>query len=181
MERSLPGFHLTPAIHTDGDRLHELFCLPAVYRYLADGIPPARGITSRWIDRSEQDRRRTPAVGLFLLQENEEQIVGCVRTHFLDAPRTAELTYVLHPQLWGIGLATAMGWTAMQQAFDSTLVETMLAGTDDPNTASVAVMRRLGMRFLRHTRNPRWAGVEYVRQVQDPLPDPVPATLPMRT
>jgi len=104
-----------------------------------------------------------------------------VRTHFLDAPRTAELTYVLHPQLWGRGLATAMGWTAMQRAFDSALVETMLAGTDDPNTASVAVMRRLGMRFLRRTRNPRWTGVEYVRQVQDPLPDPVPATLLMHT
>jgi len=52
-----------------------------------------------------------------------------------------------------------------------------MAGTDDPNEASLRVMHRLGMRFLRRTQNPRWPGVEYVRQRADPLPEPVPRTL----
>jgi len=174
-------FLLVPADDTDGDRLHDLFCLPDVYRYLADGIPPAREITSRWIEKSHMDRLRTPDVGLFLLMLDGERIAGCARTLFLDAPRTAELTYVLHPEQWGQGLATSMGWTVMQRAFDSGYFETMIAGTDDPNTASVAVMRRLGMRFLRRTRNPRWTGVEYVRGHDDPLPEPVPERLRFST
>ena len=120
-------------------------------------------------------------LGLDRLLAGDDRILGCVRTHFLTAPRTTELTYVLHPELWGRGIATAMGWTAMQQAFGSGCVDAVIAATDDPNTASVAVMRRLGMRFLGHTRNPRWSGVEYVRHRSDPWPDPVPRSLVMGT
>lgn len=174
------NFFLKPADDPDGERLHELFCLPDVYRYLADGVPPARATTNRWLEKSHEDRGRTPCVGLFVLIEGRDRLIGCVRTHFLEQPGMVELTYVLHPDFWGQGLATSMGWTAMQRAFGSGLVDTMLAGTDDPNTASVAVMRRLGMRFLRRTRNPRWTGVEYVRQHHDPAPDPLPAILPMK-
>lgn len=171
---------LEPVTAAHGDALHELFCLPAVYRYLADGSPPPRRITTQWIEKSRQDRAVTPAIGLFRLITETERIIGCVRTHLLAEPRTAELTYVLHPDFWGRGLATSMGWTAMQRAFDSGCVDTIIAGTDDPNTASRAVMERLGMRFLRHTRNPRWAGVEYVRHRDDPWPEPVPGPLPIR-
>ena len=174
-------YRLVPVDFAHGDGLHELFCLPEVYRYLADGAPPDREITTRWIEKSFADRTITPDVGLYRLLSADDRILGCVRTHFLAAPRTTELTYVLHPEAWGRGLATAMGWTAMQQAFGSGCVDTMIAATDDPNTASVAVMRRLGMRFLRHTRNPRWSGVEYVRHRSDPWPDPVPRSLVMGT
>lgn len=173
------GRHLIRVEIEHGDRLHELFGLPDVYRYLADGAPPARAITDRWLEKSFVDRERTPCVGLFELIDGEAGLIGCVRTHFLDQPETVELTYVLHPAFWGRGIATSMGWTAMCRAFDSGLVATVIAGTDDPNTASLAVMRRLGMRFLRRTQNPRWSGVEYVRHRDDPAPEPMPALLPM--
>ena len=169
---------LVPAPFEHGDRLHALFCMPEVYRYLADGAPPARAITDHWLEKSSLDRARTPCVGLFELLEGEDRLIGCGRTHLLEESGAAELTYVLHPDFWGQGLATMMGWTLMQQAFDSALVETMIAGTDDPNTASQAVMRRLGMRFHRHTQNARWSGVEYIRRADDPTPDPVPGTVP---
>ncbi|MGE0621398.1 MAG: GNAT family N-acetyltransferase [Pseudomonadales bacterium] len=174
-------FELRLAEASHGDQLHELFCLPDVYRYLADGAPPAREITSRWIEKSREDREVTPEVGLFRLLGESGRLIGCVRTHFLNPPRTAELTYVLHPDFRGCGLATSMGWTAMRRAFDSGHVDTVIAGTDDPNTASVAVMRRLGMRFRRKIQNPRWPGVEYVLERLDPWPTPVPRLLPMRT
>jgi RimJ/RimL family protein N-acetyltransferase len=166
-------------MEADGDRLHELFVVPLVYRYLADGVPPARHITSAWIERSAQDRAQAD-VGLWLLVDADDRIAGCVRTHLLDALHTAELTYVLHPGLWGRGLATRMGWTAMQAAFDDGRIERVIAGTDDPNVASRAVMERLGMRFLRTTRNPRWTGVEYFRGRDDAPPVPVPGLIERR-
>jgi hypothetical protein len=49
------------------------------------------------------------------------------------------------------------------------------AGTDLPNKASLAVMRRLGMRFHNDVQYPLGAGVEYVMHRDDvgPLPKPV--------
>ena len=164
----------------DGERLHELFCLPDVYRYLADGAAPDVAITRQWIRRSHAERQTVGGIGLRLLIDADDVLIGCVRTHLLEEPRTAELTYVLHPAVWGRGLATRMGWTAMQAAFDGGAVERIIAGTDDPNTASRAVMERLAMRFLRSTRNPRWRGVEYLRERRDPPPDPIPEFLTIR-
>lgn len=171
------SFHLRLVTQADGDRLHQLFVLPPVYRYLADGVAPPRHITSEWIARSATDRAQAD-VGLWLLVDARDSILGCVRTHLRAEPLTAELTYVLHPDLWGRGLATRMGWTATVAAFNDGRIERMIAGTDDPNVASRAVMERLGMRFLHATRNARWAGVEYVRLRDDPAPEPLPALIP---
>ncbi|MEZ5559182.1 MAG: GNAT family N-acetyltransferase [Pseudomonadales bacterium] len=171
-------WRLTRGTQHDVIRLHQLFCTPAVYRYLADGYPPPRSATEAWIQRGIDDQQRGD-LGLWLLQNKPTGLAGCVRTHLLDAPETAELTYVLHPDWWGRGLATSMGWTATCHAFAGGRIVQMIAGTDEPNTASAAVMRRLGMRYLRATQNPRWPGVEYVRQRDDPPPDPLPSLLPI--
>jgi hypothetical protein len=61
---------------------------------------------------------------------------------------------LLHPRWWGHGLATRMSWTVMHQAFEAGHVEHIVAGADTPNTASVAVMRRLGMQVLRTVQYP---------------------------
>jgi hypothetical protein len=49
------------------------------------------------------------------------------------------------------------------------------SGTDLPNTASLAVMRRLGIGFHKNVQYPLGAGVEYVLHRDDagPLPKPV--------
>jgi [ribosomal protein S5]-alanine N-acetyltransferase len=163
----------------DRDALHELFCLPDVYRYLADGVPPQLAVTQRWIEKGREDSTLVPQLGLFNLVDSDRRICGCVRTHLLDEPTIAELTYVLHPKLWGRGIATAMAWTAIRLAFESQRVGAIVAGTDDPNEASLAVMNRLGMKFLRRTQNPKWSGVEYVRYRSDPPPDLVPQIIPL--
>ena len=52
-------------------------------------------------------------------------------------------------------VATRMAWTAITRAFASPHIDYIVAGHDLPNTASSAVMRRLGMRFTRMS-DTRW-------------------------
>jgi RimJ/RimL family protein N-acetyltransferase len=66
----------------------------------------------------------------------------------------------------------------MQRAFEAGHVEQIVAGADMPNTASVAVMRRLGMTFLRTVQYPLGPGVEYVYRHDDPAPMPLPTAIP---
>jgi hypothetical protein len=55
-----------------------------------------------------------------------------------------------------------MAWTAITHAFLSSQIDSVIAGTDLPNAASVAVIRRLGMRFHKKVQYPLGAGVGYV-------------------
>ena len=56
-------------------RLHQLFCTPAVYRYLADGHPPPQSATEAWILRAIEDQQRGD-LGLWLLQNQHTGLAG---------------------------------------------------------------------------------------------------------
>ena len=58
----------------------------------------------------------------------------------------------------------------MSVAFQT--IPVIVAGADGANTASIGVMRRLGMRFNRKVQYPLGTGVEYFRRHDDPAPDP---------
>jgi RimJ/RimL family protein N-acetyltransferase len=68
-----------------------------------------------------------------------------------------------------------MAWTTITHAFLSSQIDSVIAGTDLANTASLAVMRRIGMRFHKEVHYPLGAGVEYVQHWDDtrPLARPV--------
>ena len=178
-------YSLSPARQADADALHQMLCLPQVCRYLADGAPPPRAITDAWLDKSAVDFERHE-VGLWLLHGGQE-LAGCVLLDVLDtlpgnagpkSKKAAELTYVLHPEHWGKGLATRMAWTVITHAFDVG-VDVILAGVDSPNTASRAVIKRLGMKFYRTVRYTLGQGEEYLLWANDPPPASKPAFLPI--
>lgn len=170
-------WHLRRVTDADTNALYDLMCIPAVYRYLADNAVPPRSVLEDWITRSHHDFTEC-GIGLWILEHSDGQLAGCVRLEADLAGRSAELTYVLHPQFWGFGLATRMSWTVMQLAFARSTIEQIIAGADDPNAASFAVMRRLGMTFVRHVQYPAGPGKEYLFRRSDPLPSPVPEPLP---
>lgn len=106
-------------------------------------------------------------------------MVGCVGLEEDLRPGTAELVYLLHPDHWGEGLATRMSWTIVDWSFRTKQLEQVVAGADEPNTASVAVMKRLGMQYLRAVSYPLGPGVEYVMRHTDPKPRPLPRLIPL--
>jgi RimJ/RimL family protein N-acetyltransferase len=73
-----------------------------------------------------------------------------------------------------------MAWTAITHAFRSRQIDAVIAGADLPNTASFAVMRRLGMRFHKSVQYPLGDGAEYLLHRNDAGPTPRPALIPLR-
>ena len=169
-------WHLRRASEQDVDALYALLCVPEVYRYLSDGVPPPRWQAEKWIELNRADNAAS-GLGLWLLEDDTHRLAGCVGLEADSRPRTGELIYLLHPEYWGQGLATRMSWTVVERVFRKRLLDQIVAGADGPNQASVAVMSRLGMKYLRAVRYPLGPGVEYVLRHDDPKPTPLPDPL----
>ena len=144
----------------DIDAVHVLLSEPEVYKYLGDGVAPPPAVAEQWVNESDA-LHRDHGGGLWILQASDASaVLGLVLLGDYAEGRI-ELTYVLQPSVWGQGLATRMAHTAMTVCFAHGTVSTIWAGADAPNTASIAVMERLGMRFWRHATYPAGPGVEY--------------------
>lgn len=177
--QSHDGWHLRSATWDDIDGLHDLASKPPVYRYLFDGVAPARELIARRLAEGIAGAAGT-GQGVWLLEGCASRYAGCVELRPYPSPRSSELTYLLDPAHWGRGLAVRMAWTAIAQAFLSHEINSVIAGADLPNTASFAVMRRLGMRLHKAVQYPLGDGAEYVLHRGDPSPMPRPALIPLR-
>ena len=173
IEAEIPAWRLRAATIDDTEALLALASCPPVFRYLFDGAAPDRDTIAGLLARSIATASDT-GLGMWLLEDAVGPSCGCVQLRPDLASRSAELYYLLHPSYWGQGLATRMAWTAIAQAFLEQQIDMVIAGTDLPNRASLAVMRRLGMRFHRDVRFPLGAGVEYALHRDDPAPTPRP-------
>ena len=151
---------LRNATQQDEGKIHRLFCVPEVFEYLADGKEPPPSIASAWVNAAATDLAKYGGGLWVLVDAADVHVRGLVRLAG-DHKGELELTYLLHPSLWGLGLATRMAHTVMKQAFSAGLASTIWAGADSPNKASFAVMARLGMQFRREVRYPLGAGMEY--------------------
>jgi [ribosomal protein S5]-alanine N-acetyltransferase len=160
----------------DLDGLYALATIPLVYCYLFDGEPPSREYIARRLGQRVSDPR-AGCFGLWFLQDGPQRYAGRVELWPHETPRTAEITWLLHPDLWGHGLASRMAWSAIEVAFASGQADAVIAGADSPNVASLALMRRLGMRFHRNVTYPLGSGVEYIKYIlhrgtHGPIPRP---------
>ena len=125
-----------------------LASMPMVYRYLFDGEAPDKELIADRIAQYQQ--------GNWSWYVGVRASLRAIRDRALrpypSAPRTAEITYLLNPGYWGQGLAVRMAWTAIAHAFGSSQIDAVVAGADQPNTASLVVMRHLGMWFHQNVR-----------------------------
>lgn len=164
------------SLDVEEEEIHELLCVPQVYEYLADGVEPAPSIARDWIRQSADDFDRFGG-GLWALESAwRHQILGLTRLSDFDDGEL-QLTYLLHPSIWGRGYATRMAHTAMNRAFTTRVATSVWAGADVANEASVSVLKHLGMSFRRDVDYPAGPGVEYVMTAAafddrrfDPLP-----------
>ena len=162
----------------DFDGYRALAANPLVYQYLFDGVPPDKEYITRLLTPSVTNTGET-ALGMWFLENVSARYAGCVELRPYPSLRSAELTYLLHPSYWGQGLALRMAWTVIAHAFLMSQIDFIIAGADLPNTPSIAVMRRLGMRFHKNVQGPLGAGVEYVLRRDDVGPLPKPVLIPL--
>lgn len=146
---------LTPAGHEDVAHLRTLLNHPDVGRYLLDGNP----VPVSWVEKEiEGSRRRFEAgsCGLWVARPRDAEsrkeagpasipVTGMAGFRPFFDPPELQLLYAIHPRAWGRGLATEAARAVRDFAFRELGFEEVVAATDEPNTASAAVLSRLGM------------------------------------
>lgn len=155
------SWRLRPADSNDTDGLYALDSMPLVYRYLFDGSPPDKEFIRRRVAENVANAGVT-GLGMWFLEDVSTRYAGCVELRPYPAAGTVEVIYLLDPRFWGRGLAQRMAWSAIRHAFSSSQIHSLIAVADGGNAASIAVMRRLGMRFHNDVQLPLGPGVEYV-------------------
>ncbi len=142
---STTRLRLTPLTVADEDVFLALLHDEDVKRYLLDGQTVDRAWVRREIDLSVE-RFAHESLGLFLARMRaDSQPVGFTGFRFDHQPPVLELVYALLPAFWKKGLATEMARAMVKLAFEQTNLEVVRAAVDEPNSASIAILERLGM------------------------------------
>jgi ribosomal-protein-alanine N-acetyltransferase len=117
---------------------------PDVRRFLFDGAMLSPAEVAEAIDDSDRDFAKG-GYGLWLIREKEgAALVGTTGMRPLD-DAGLEIFYSLVPGSWGQGYATEAARAVVENALGPLGLPEILAEVDAGNTASVAVVTRLGM------------------------------------
>lgn len=148
----------------DLDALVELDSDPEVMRYLTDGVPNSRayveGMLARMLAWADDD-----PVGFYAAELRDPagpEWIGWfhLRPSIDPEPGALELGYRLRRAVWGRGYATE-GSRALAQLAVTELGATFVDGCARPdNLASLAVLRKCGLRFIDHRPHPRAPEIE---------------------
>ena len=135
-----------PIAAEDETWLHAHWNRPEVRRYLWDDQEVAPATVRAIVWASEADFSRA-GYGLWsLARATDGAFIGmCGLRRVGDGPEV-ELLYSLEPEAQGAGLATEAAAAVMAFALNVLRLPRVLAGVDAPNTASMKLLERLGMR-----------------------------------
>jgi RimJ/RimL family protein N-acetyltransferase len=117
---------------------------PDVRRFLFDGAMLSAAEISEAIEDSTRDFGRA-GYGLWLIHEKDPAgLVGTTGLRPLE-DIGLEIFYSLAPGSWGKGYATEAARAVLDHALGPLGLPEVLAEVDEGNTASIAVIERLGM------------------------------------
>ncbi len=139
----------------DAERMHDMYSRPDVVRFLGAAPTPmpsvdaARARIARGRSANDAQRAAGRPFGFWAVEVRETGVVaGTVALVPVDASTEAdapvEVAWHLHPDARGHGYATEAARGAFDRAHAAG-VDEVLALTDEANTASQAVCRRLGL------------------------------------
>lgn len=138
---------LVPFAAEDLDALHALWIDADVRRYLWDDIVITRERAARELDGALATTA-SDGIGYWTVRESKNaSIIGDCGFRFIDDSRELELMCCLLPAFWGRGLAFEACQAALGCLWRATAFDRVVARADVPNTASIRLMERLGMRF----------------------------------
>jgi ribosomal-protein-alanine N-acetyltransferase len=136
----------------DLEALYRLWTDPQVRAFLFDD----RTVSLEWATEEIAANRRVVAergYGQYAMRlHGDEAVIGFCGFRDFFAPPELQLIYGLAPEHWGRGLVTEAMRTLIALGFERFGMDRVVAACDVPNLRSIAVMRRLGMRWLRAER-----------------------------
>jgi RimJ/RimL family protein N-acetyltransferase len=138
---------------TDLDDLLLFHSDPEVVRYIPWPVRTREQVVEALANKLERTVARKPQDWIVLAMQLRE--TGAVIGEVLlkrESDAEAELGYALARPFHGMGLATEASTAMLRLAFDSFGVHRVIAKFDSRNTASQALLERLGFRFVRDHR-----------------------------
>ena len=167
--RFLRGSSLEHVAHAPTLRTERLVLRPhrledAARWYEIQSSPDVLAYTS-WPQRDEAESRihlkqRTKQVVLkqandflALAIEHDGKLIGDVALHLrsiISTSRTAEISWILHPDHYGHGFAAEAASAMMEFAFERVQIQLLVAVIEAPNAASIVLAERLGFRKMAH-------------------------------
>jgi RimJ/RimL family protein N-acetyltransferase len=140
---------LRPITDDDFDAVAALYGDADVMRFIGLRGPMTREQTK---DRLAfmVDHWRQHGFGMWALRLKEGgEFVGRCGLRYMDNTTEIELGYTLAKAYWGKGLATEASRAVVRHTFEVLKLGRLVAIADPANTASVNVMKKLGMTFER--------------------------------
>jgi RimJ/RimL family protein N-acetyltransferase len=135
---------LRPIESGDLDELCGLYSDADVMKFLH--VPP---MTREQIEARHTfmlDHWRLHGFGMWMMfRKTDDAFVGRCGLRYLDDTQHIELGYTLHKAFWGQGLATEASQAVVRFAFESLKLPRLVAVCDPQHTASMNVMRKVGM------------------------------------
>ncbi len=152
MKAALPSINtarlrLRPCRQDDIDVLHHIWIDPGVRKYVWDDQLIGRQQAAEVVEVSLVQFQQQ-GHGLWVMRcGRDETCIGFCGFWLFHQPAQLELLYGLVPHYWNRGLATEAARALLRFGFEEHGFTAITASTDVPNTASVRVMEKIGMRF----------------------------------
>lgn len=144
---------LRPFEDSDLDSLHALWTEPEVRRYLWDNRELDRQETAE-ILRKSRDMFSSEGTGLLAVQAPDaDELIGFGGFWYFGEPPRRQILFGLHPQHWGMGLASELARLLIVHGLDVLGDEEVVGATDSSNISSQRVMEKAGMSFQRRDRS----------------------------
>ena len=153
---------LRPYREDDIDVLHDIQSRPEVVRYLY-WEPRTREKVEQVI-RDSTDRIDGEDSGLTLAIQprGSDTMVGdVVLMYRSEVHRQGEIGFVLHPDHQGHGYATEAAREMLRLGFEQLSLHRIVGRLEARNSASAAVLKRLGMRLEGHLHENEWVKGEW--------------------
>ena len=132
----------------DDEDMYDYARLPEVTRYLLWSPHPDRAYTREYLKYVATRYAAGTFYDWALEEKASGRMIGTCGFASIDAQNeSAEIGYVLHPRVWGQGIAAEAVRAVMAFGFDRLLLERIEARFIRGNDASLRVMQKVGMTF----------------------------------
>lgn len=134
---------LRPLEASDVDDWYDYLHLPVVYEHTSWNVRAASELAPyAW---STYEHSGSSPLRFAIARKSDNRLVGTAGFHTVShVNRTAELAYDIHPELWGQGLATAVGAELVTWAHSCANTLRVQASVLETNERSARVLARLG-------------------------------------
>ncbi len=159
-----PRLRLRRARPDDLEAMHAILSHPQAMRYWSSLPHTEIAQTREWLDGMIAS---PPAESDDFIVEFEGAVIGKAGCWRLPA-----VGYILHPDYWGRGFGTEALTAAIAHVFANFPAPALIADVDPRNTASLALLARLGFREIERASRTWRIGEEWCDSVYLGLPRP---------